>query len=143
MSVSTLVAPATTRQSRGRAAARIALGSILATAGIGHLTFQRKEFQAQVPAWVPLSKDATVLASGGAEIALGTALIALPRHRRLVSAVVAAFFVAVFPGNIHQYRNHLDAFGLDSDGKRLARLFGQPGLVLWALAAGRDGKRAS
>ncbi|WLP89098.1 doxX protein [Gordonia sp. NB41Y] len=141
MTISTLTAPATTRQSRGRGIARVALGSVLGLAGIGHLTFQRNEFQAQVPTWVPLGKDATVLASGGVEIALGSALIALPRHRRLVSAIVAAFFVAVFPGNIHQYRNHIDAFGLDTDGKRLARLFGQPALVAWALAAGGDGKK--
>ena len=137
MKISSLTEPAKDPQSRGRAAARIALGIVLATAGIGHLTFQRKEFQAQVPTWVPLGKDVTVLASGGVEIALGSALIAAPRYWQLVAATVAAFFVAVFPGNIHQYRHHLDAFGLDSDGKRLARLFGQPVLVLWALAAGR------
>ncbi|WP_316930830.1 DoxX family protein [Chryseobacterium piperi] len=35
---------------------RIALGAFLITAGIGHLTFARKEFQAQVPDWVPQKK---------------------------------------------------------------------------------------
>lgn len=128
-------------QSRSRTVARIALGIVLATAGIGHMTFQRNEFQAQVPDWVPIGKDLTVLASGVVEVGLGAALIALPRHRRIVATVVAAFFVAVFPGNIHQYLAHIDAFGLDTDTKRLARLFGQPVLVLWALAAGGDGRR--
>ncbi|MBS9375075.1 hypothetical protein GON09_004091 [Rhodococcus sp. B50] len=47
--------------------------------------------------------------------------------------VTAAFFVAVFPGNIAQYMSGTDAFGLDSDGDRLARLFFQPVLVVWAL----------
>lgn len=54
--------------------ARIALGLFMVLAGIGHLTFQRREFQAQVPNWVPLDKDATVLLSGATEIALGLAI---------------------------------------------------------------------
>jgi len=103
-------------------------------AGIGHLTFARKEFQAQVPDWVPISKDDTVVYSGFAEIALGGALIlANAKHRATVGKIAAAFFVAVFPGNIAQYTAHRDGFGLDSDGKRLARLFFQPVLVAWAL----------
>ena len=142
MSLASL-APTTTPQPRGRAAARIALGAVLALAGIGHMTFQRDEFQAQVPDWVPVGKDFTVLASGVVEISLGAALIALPRHRRIVAGIAALFFIAVFPGNIHQYVAHIDAFGLDSDTKRLVRLFGQPVLVLWALAAGSDGKTKS
>ncbi|MFE0750961.1 hypothetical protein [Gordonia sp. NPDC058843] len=134
--------PTTTRQPLGRAIARIALGAILAIAGVGHLTVQREEFQAQVPDWVPFSKDFVVLASGGVEIALGAALIALPRHRKLVSWIVAAFFVVIFPGNINQYVEHIDAFGLDTDQKRLTRLFFQPILVLWAIAAGTGERRA-
>ncbi len=91
---------------------------------------------------MPFSKDFVVLASGGVENALGAALIALPRHRKIVSWIVAAFFVAVFPpGNIHQYVEHIDAFGLDTDQKRLTRLFFQPVLVVWAIAAG-TGKRS-
>lgn len=134
--MSTLLRPDDTWQRRGRAVARVLLGIVLMMAGIGHLTAQRTEFQAQVPDWVPLDKDFVVLASGGVEIALGLALIALPRYRALVSAVVALFFVAVFPGNIHQYVAHIDAFGLDTDTQRLIRLFFQPVLVVWALWAG-------
>ena len=48
-------------------------------------------------------------------------------------AMVAAFFVAIFPGNVAQYLNHADAFGLDTDTKRFVRLFFQPVLVAWAL----------
>ncbi|RPA12688.1 hypothetical protein [Gordonia sp. OPL2] len=131
----TAFARTTDTQSRPRRLARLALGGILTTAGIGHMTFQRKEFQAQVPDFVPLSPDATVLASGVAEIGLGLALVALPEHRRTTGAAAAAFFVAVFPGNIHQYRSKIDAFGLDTDRKRFVRLFGQPALVALALAA--------
>ncbi|AFR50790.1 MULTISPECIES: DoxX family protein [Gordonia] len=136
-----IVTPTTTRQPLGRAIARIALGAVLAIAGVGHLTVQREEFQAQVPDWVPFSKDFVVLASGGVEIALGAALIALPRHRKVVSWIVAAFFVVIFPGNINQYVEHIDAFGLDTDEKRLTRLFFQPVLVLWAIAAGTGERR--
>jgi hypothetical protein len=47
--------------------------------------------------------------------------------------LAAAFFVAIFWGNISQYVNGVDAFGLDTDTKRLVRLFFQPALVAWAL----------
>lgn len=113
---------------------RIALGTMLITAGIGHLTFARKEFQAQVPDWVPLDKDDTVIYSGVGEIALGAAIIATPKkYRRALGQFAGAFFAAVFPGNIAQYKNRKDAFGLDTDQKRLARLFMQPLLIAWAL----------
>ena len=103
--------------------------------GIGHLTFARREFIAQVPASLPLSGDAVVLLSGGAELLIGASLIALPARRVPVGLATAAFFVAIFPGNVSQYLNGVTAFGLDTDGKRLARLFFQPLLVAWALYA--------
>ena len=90
------------------------------------------EFQAQVPPWVPLSPDFVVLASGVVEIALGLSLISLQR-RREVGIATALFFIAIFPGNISQFVNHIDAFGLDSDRARAIRLVFQPLLVLWAL----------
>ncbi len=115
-----------------RKAAQVLLGGALTYAGITHLTTNRTEFQAQVPTWVPLSADFVVLASGVVEIALGIALASL-QYRRQVGWITAAFFVAIFPGNISQYVNGIDAFGLDSDQARLIRLFFQPLLVLWAL----------
>ncbi|GGS00237.1 membrane protein [Deinococcus sedimenti] len=101
-------------------------------AGVGHLTAQRQEFQAQVPTWLPVNKDAVVLGSGVAEIALGAAMLSGVQRRR-VGLALAAFFVAIFPGNVSQYVSRQSAFGLDSDRKRLARLFFQPVLVAWAL----------
>ncbi|MDQ0782161.1 hypothetical protein [Chryseobacterium sp. W4I1] len=113
---------------------RIALGTFLITAGVGHLTFARKQFQAQVPDWVPLKKDDTVIYSGIAEILLGTAIIATPKkHRKTVGKVVATFFAAVLPGNIAQYKNRRDSFGLNTDNQRMARLFLQAPLIAWAL----------
>ena len=108
------------------------LGSALIYTGILHLTTSRLEFQAQVPPWVPFSPDFIVLASGVVEILLGLALASL-RRRKEVGIATALFFIAIFPGNISQYVNKVDAFGLDSDQARLIRLFFQPLLVIWAL----------
>lgn len=116
-----------------RGSARIVLGLSLAFAGIGHLTLLRQEFQAQVPAWLPLNPDFVVLASGAVEIVLGLALLFAGRLAPWVGLATAVFFVAIFPGNIHQYVAGNDAFGLDTDQARLIRLFFQPVLVIWAL----------
>ena len=112
---------------------QVVLGLALAYAGFTHLTSSRLEFQAQVPTVFKDYADFVVLASGVAEIVLGLSLIGLWRYRVQVGLIVAAFFVAVFPGNISQYINQVDAFGLDSDRARLTRLFFQPALVIWAL----------
>ena len=118
--------------------ARILLGAGLIVAGIGHLTFSRKEFQAQVPDWVPLKKDDTVVYSGLVEIALGTALVVTPKkYRSTVGLLAASLFVGVFPGNVSQYVYKRDGFGLDTDRKRMTRLFFQPVLVLWAWGSTR------
>lgn len=114
--------------------ARIALGANLIFAGISHLTFARKAFRAQVPDWVPLKVDDTVVYSGIAEIALGSSLVLTDEeHQKTVGKVAATFFTAVFPGNISQYVNDRSAFGLDTDKKRFVRLLFQPVLVYWAL----------
>ena len=114
--------------------ARILLGANLVIAGIGHLTFARKGFLAQVPDWVPLKKDDTVIYSGFAEIALGTAIIlANKKSEKAIGKIAAAFFTAVFPGNIVQYTQHRSALNLDTDTKRFVRLFFQPVLIYWAL----------
>ena len=118
---------------RVRDGARWLLGASLVLAGSGHLTFQREEFRAQVPDWFPIDADLVVVLSGVVEIVLGMALLFLSRYRVLVGWVVAAFFVVIFPGNIAQYVEGTDAFGLDSDAKRFVRLFFQPVLVAWAL----------
>jgi uncharacterized membrane protein len=116
-----------------RTAFQWVLGAALTYAGITHLTTSRTEFQAQVPTWVPLDADFVVLASGVVEILLGLSLILLFKYRTRIGWITAAFFVAIFPGNISQYINGIDAFGLDTDQARLNRLFFQPLLVIWAL----------
>ena len=115
-----------------RKATQILLGATLIYTGTLHLTTSRQEFQAQVPPWAPFTPDFIVLASGVVEIALGLALISLQR-RKAVGIATAAFFIAIFPGNISQFVNGIDAFGLNNDRARAIRLLFQPLLVLWAL----------
>ncbi len=116
-----------------RAIGRIFLGSSLVFAGVSHLTFARREFQAQVPESLPLDPDVTVLASGVVEVGLGSALLLARKNRRRVGTIAALFFVAVFPGNVSQWMHQRDGFGLDTDMKRFVRLFFQPALVALAL----------
>ena len=116
-----------------RAVSQVALGVVLVSAGVSHLTVSRVEFQAQVPTWLPLDPDFVVISSGIGEILLGLALITLWPLRKRVGLVTALFFVAIFPGNINQLVNGIDAFGLNSDSARATRLLFQPVLVLWAL----------
>lgn len=113
--------------------ARILLAAFLIFAGISHLTFGREDFRAQVPVWLPLDADFVVLASGVVEIVLGLALASTSKWMPQIGQIVAAFFVAVFAGNINQYVQGIDAFGLNTDEARLIRLFFQPALVAWAL----------
>ena len=113
---------------------RILLALFMVYAGISHLSFNRIDFQAQVPDWVPLSKDLVVILSGIVEIVLGLGLALWKNKRIEFGWALAIFFVLIFPGNISQYVEGRDAFGaLDSDRARLIRLFFQPVLIAWAL----------
>ena len=112
---------------------RIILGLFMVMAAIGHVSFQRATFQAQVPDWIPLGKDLVVILSGFVELALGLGMIFWKQQRVKVGIALALFYVLIFPGNIAQYLHRTNAFGLDTDNARLIRLFFQPVLVLWAL----------
>lgn len=112
---------------------RILLGGLLVFTGIGHLSFLHEGFLSQVPEWIPLDAGLVVTLSGFVELLLGLSLLFLTRYRIAVGWITALFFVAIFPGNYAQYANHVDAFGLNTDGLRLTRLFLHPLLVLWPL----------
>lgn len=114
---------------------QVVLGFALAYAGIGHLTTSRVEFQAQVPTIFKDYADLVVLASGVVEIILGVGLIALWKFRVEIGWLTGFFFIAVFWGNISQFVNGIDAFGLNSDRARFIRLLFQPLLVLWAIGS--------
>lgn len=123
--------PATKLQTIGR----VLLGGFLLTAGIGHLSWTRAEFQAQVPNWVPMDADLVVVLSGIVEIALGLSLLFFSSQRTTIGWATALFFVLVFPGNIAQFINGTDAFGLTTDLARGIRLLFQPVLIAWVLWA--------
>jgi len=116
---------------------QILIGAFLLSAGVSHIGSNRIAFQAQVPTWLPLDPDFVVVASGLVEITLAVLLITtaliLKKYRPFVGLVAAVFFILIFPGNINQYANQINAFGLDTDTKRLIRLFFQPPLVIWTI----------
>jgi uncharacterized membrane protein len=117
--------------SPARTAGRVVLGLFLVTAGVSHFT-ATEAFLAQTPAWLP-ARTFIIYASGVVEVALGLALLVVSGRRRELGWVVAAFFVAIFPGNLYQAAAGVDGFGLDSTAARLVRLAFQPVLILWAL----------
>lgn len=112
---------------------RVILGLILFFAGLAHLFLVRQEFQSQVPDWFSGYKDLIIVSSGIIEIVLGLSVIFLKKHKAKVGLVITLYFVLIFPGNIYQYVNGIDALGLNSNISRFSRLFFQPVLILWAL----------
>ena len=116
-----------------RKIAQLVLGLGLAFAGSTHLGANRAEFQAQVPNVFKDYADFVVLASGVVEILLGIGLMIGWKYRVQIGWAVALFFVVIFWGNISQYVNGVNAFGLNSDSARATRLLFQPVLVIWAL----------
>ncbi|TYP75273.1 DoxX family protein [Aquimarina intermedia] len=115
---------------------RILLGAFMLYAGIGHLTFLRTAFYAQVPTWITTDTafmDLLVLASGVIEIVFGILMIVGGRFKINTGLLLAIFYILIFPGNINQYVNEIDSFGLNTDRKRLIRLIFQPVLIIWSL----------
>lgn len=110
------------------------LGAFLVVIGVSHFIVQ-KEFINQVPMWLPMDYELVVLISGAIEIILGVLLIAVPRKGVTLGWIIATYFVMIFPGNVSQYVNQKDAFGLNTDTLRLYRLFLQPILIAWTLWA--------
>ena len=116
---------------------KVLLGLFMVFAGVSHLTVAREEFVAQVPVWIqftPGFTDFVVLASGVVEILLGLSMLVFwNKYKGWAGAALAIFYVLIFPGNINQYVEHINAFGLDTDQARLIRLFFQPVLIFLAL----------
>jgi uncharacterized membrane protein len=120
-----------------RTTLRWLLAAGMVFAGLSHLFWGRREFQNQVPEWATeiskIDKDGIVMVSGAVEVMLGAALVVLPKEKRRIGAILGGFFIAIFPGNVDQWLHHRNGFGMDSDAKRLGRLFIQPLLVAGAL----------
>jgi uncharacterized membrane protein len=120
-----------------RTIGRYKLAALLAVAGASHLTWGRRGYRIVVPDWATkattLDKDAIVVASGAVEVMLAGALVALPKQRSLIGALVAGFFIAVFPGNVYQWQTGRSAPLMRTDKARFVRLLIQPLLVVWAI----------
>ncbi len=101
--------------------------------GYGHLFLASDEIELLVPTWSPLSPKAMVIVTGYIEIIIGLAFIFIRRKVHLIGWILVVFLILVFPGNLYQYNNDIDALGLNTSGKRLARLFLQPIIILWVL----------
>lgn len=111
-----------------RAALRLA--GLLATTGTLHIVAP-KPFDALIPSALPGTARFWTYASGAAELGLA-GLLAVPRTRRLGGTLAAAFFVAVFPGNLKAVRVVRHPVG---KAVAVARLPLQIPLVTQALAA--------
>jgi len=125
-----------------KAVGRWLLVALLGVAGASHLTWGRRGYRIVVPDWATkvttLDKDAIVVASGAVEVLLAGALAVLPKERRSIGCLIAAFFVAVFPGNVHQWLTGRSAPLMRTDRARFIRLLLQPLLVAWALWSTRS-----
>lgn len=128
-----------------RTIARCILAVALGAVGVMHFV-QTRGFRVVVPDWATrvsgMDKETIVVASGAAEIALAAGLVALPSERRRIGWATAAFFAAVFPGNVHQWLTRRSTPGLHTDALRFGRLFLQPALMAWAIWATGGGQRS-
>jgi len=118
---------------RARDLCRLFIAALLLTSGLLH-SVNPEPFLAQVPAFLPFAL-AIVYLSGVIEILLGVGLL-VPRWRRRAAYATAAFFVLIFPGNVWQAVAQVDGFGLDTDLRRIIRLFFQPVLIAAVLFGG-------
>ena len=112
---------------------RLAMALALLFAGTDHwLNPQR--YLPMMPGWIPLHLE-LVLFTGAAEIAGGVGVL-WNRTRRLAGLMLAVYFVAVFPANIHNALNSVAVEGLPQAAWYYwARLPFQPLAIWWALYA--------
>ncbi|MEX2533356.1 MAG: hypothetical protein WD360_05280 [Nitriliruptoraceae bacterium] len=117
---------------------RVVIAALLVTTGTLHLAAP-DVFYAQVPDFLPF-RVAIVYLSGIIEIVLAVGLL-WPRFKRRAAITAALFFVIIFPGNIWQAVAQVDAFGLDTDLRRIVRLAFQPVLILAVLFGGNVARK--
>lgn len=107
---------------------RLALALGMTVAGVAHLV-DPTPFVQHLPEWVP-QREPLVLLTGLIEIGLGLALLAPQPYRRLVGLLVAAYLVAVFPGNIYVAVAGVEVDGQPGGVYPWLRLLFQP-LFIW------------
>ena len=115
----------------GRACMRLALTVALVFFGVDHLLTPQR-YLPMIESWMPWA-DTVVALTGVCEIAGGLGLL-LPGLRRWSGALLAVYFIAVFPANVHNALQGLSVDGLPaSQWYYWVRLGFQPLAVWWAL----------
>ncbi len=115
----------------GRACMRVALTVALVFFGADHLLTPQR-YLPMIESWMPWASTVVAL-TGICEIAGGLGLL-VPRLRRLAGALLAVYFIAVFPANVHNALQGLSVDGLPvSAWYYWVRLGFQPLAVWWAL----------
>ena len=110
---------------------RLAMALALLFAGADHW-INPGRYLPMLPGWVPLPLE-TVLFTGVCEI-FGAVGLLTPRFRRLAGAMLAIYFIAVFPANVHNALNGLAVDGLpQASWYYWVRLAFQPLAIWWAL----------
>jgi uncharacterized membrane protein len=111
---------------------RVALALGMAFAGVSHLAAPTP-FVQHLPEWMPL-RHAIVFGSGLVEIAFGVALLLVRASwRPKIGLALAAFLIAVFPGNIYVAVAGIDVQGQPDGIYAWIRLLFQPAFVWLAV----------
>lgn len=131
--------PSIDRRSRAADIARLTIAPVFAVAGIVHL-LRPTFFERVMPSGVP-HPHLVIMLTGAAELA-GAAALFVPKLRWLAGAMLALYAVCVYPANILHAVHDLSTGTGMGWAYHYPRLFAQPFICWWALAAGGvTGKR--
>ena len=134
LAVATAVAVLVHRLRRGRGLrepARVGMAAAMIFAGVSHWLMP-VPFLQHVPPFIP-APDLVVLLTGVIEVFLGAALLTPPRWRRRAGLLLAAYLIAVFPGNLYVALAGVDVQGQPGGWYPWARLPLQALFIAWAL----------
>lgn len=123
----------TKRRTSASDIARFTIAPLFAAAGVVHL-LRPEAFSAVMPSGIPYPRE-VILLTGAAELA-GAAGLFVTRTRALAGIMLALYAVCVYPVNIlHAVHDLSTGTGLGW-AYHYPRLFAQPFICWWALAAG-------
>jgi uncharacterized membrane protein len=135
LAIATLLTAATQavlRRLDVRSSARIGMAIAMIFAGAAHLLMPTPFLQ-HLPPWTPFA-EAIIVLTGLIEIGFGAALLVLsPPWRRRTGLALAAYLVAVFPGNLYVAVAGIDVDGQPGGWYPWLRLPVQAILIAWAL----------
>jgi uncharacterized membrane protein len=140
LAIATILAAATQvvlRRLDVRSSARIGMAAAMIFAGVAHLLMPTPFLQ-HLPAWTPFA-EAIIFLTGLIEIGFGAVLLMLrPPWRRRTGLALAAYLVAIFPGNLYVAVTGIDVDGQPGGWYPWLRLPVQAVLIAWALWSTRS-----